>query len=156
MLDQLQGQILDLIQNKNVKYAGENLVYIIGPLSALIASRFGRKAWFRYEFYLTIALSIVLYLRPQYLLSVTVLYFQRKTGRFIINHYYLIKKIVELSTETDTCLPVLVFRLLPHFFITFFHIPERLPRRSSILRAFMVQDYRNYFNSLSCPFDLFI
>lgn len=56
------------------KFLLENFLFSVGPITALIAARFGRRAWIKYEIVVSIILGIVLAFKSDLILSFVVSY----------------------------------------------------------------------------------
>lgn len=54
------------------KFLTDTLLFSIGPLTAFIAARLGRKAWIKYEIAVSVALALVLAFKPDLFLPIMV------------------------------------------------------------------------------------
>jgi hypothetical protein len=59
-----------LLDNQQLIF--ENILFSIGPLSALLAARYGYKTYRRYEFFVNILFALILIGYPQPLISLLV------------------------------------------------------------------------------------
>lgn len=50
----------------------ENLIFAIGPITFLIAAKRGRKAWIRYEIFVSTLIALILASKPDIFLSFVV------------------------------------------------------------------------------------
>jgi hypothetical protein len=51
----------------------ENVVFSIGPVSALIAARFGMRFWLRYEAIFSFVIGLVCFFQPSWILGLIVI-----------------------------------------------------------------------------------
>jgi hypothetical protein len=77
-------------QNSGLVY--ENVLFSIGPLSAILAARRGLKSWLRYEIAVSVVFAFILLFKPDFILSEMVIFLIESVSNLSFKNRTLILK----------------------------------------------------------------